>query len=448
MSARAALVRRGCRTPSFMDIWPGDLWWFDDEGGLMGIRRYAAVAAVASFALLAGMATASAEPARDTSDRGAVGVGAPQKQARAAAVEPILSEFVPVAPQRVLDTRNGHGALPPGGVVTVDLSYLPATTTAVVLNVTAVSPSAVTYVTVYPQDEPRPNASNLNVGPLQTRANQVTVALGANGLVNLYNNDGFTHLVADLGGYYVADRASYYNLVTPGRVLDTRNGGPVGPGGVVTIHMPWLPASTTAVTFNLTAVNATTSTYVTAFPTGQELPLASNVNITPGQTVPNQVTVAVGGDRQVSLYNGGGSVHLIADLAGYYTPEFGDYFMPVTPERAMDTRIDPPSLTPDIFIGLYGLDSTDPDVQFTGVAANLTGTNVTETGYVRVWPGGAAEPNTSNLNLVPGQTAANAVNVGIDHEPQINNRRTVNFANSAGKVDVIFDVAGFFVAFV
>ncbi|TDV53925.1 hypothetical protein [Actinophytocola oryzae] len=47
---------------------------------------------------------------------------------------------------------------------------------------------------------------------------------------------------------------------------------------------------------------------------------------------------------------------------------------------------------------------------------------------------------------VPGQVAVNAVNAGIGYEnhPDIQ-ARTINFANNAGHVDVVFDVAGYFV---
>jgi hypothetical protein len=83
-----------------------------------------------------------------------------------------------------------------------------------------------------------------------------------------------------------------------------------------------------------------------------------------------------------------------------------------------------------------------------GVAANLTGVGATSSTYVKAWPGGQAEPSTSNLNVVPGQVVANAVTVGIGYEPHPDIQdRTVNFANNSGYVDVIFDVAGLFVQY-
>jgi hypothetical protein len=413
----------------------------------MRSRRFAAVVAGVAATLLAGVATASAEPATDTSDRSGVGVArANAAEMRAAAVDPVPSEFVPISPVRVLDTRDS-GIVGPGGVVTVDLSgRTPASATAVVLNVTGTVPTASTFVTVYPSDEPRPVVSNLNLAPGQTRANAVVVALSADRRVSLFNNSGGVHLIADLAGYYTTDLASLYNTVSPQRVLDTRSTGAVGPRGVVNVDLSFLPAAATAVTFNLTGVGATASTFATAFPTGQPVPVASNINLSPGEVVPNQVTVQLGTNRRVSLYNFAGNTHLIVDLAGYYSSAAGDHFVPVAPSRELDTRVPQNGqparpLDPSYFLALTGW---GPDI--TALAGNVTGVNATASTFVAVWPGGQSQPGTSTLNLVRGQVAANAVTVGVGFEshPDIDDY-SINFANNAGSVHVLFDMAGFFV---
>ncbi|MEI2655540.1 MAG: hypothetical protein V9G12_25950 [Microthrixaceae bacterium] len=45
----------------------------------------------------------------------------------------------------------------------------------------------------------------------------------------------------------------------------------------------------------------------------------SNLNYVPGQTVPNLVTVKVGANGKVDLFNSTGWVNVIADVVGYYT---------------------------------------------------------------------------------------------------------------------------------
>jgi hypothetical protein len=418
----------------------------------MGYRRFLVVGAVASAALLAGMANANAAPSSDSGDRRAVEVEA-NRTATRAAVDPTPSEFIPLySPTRVLDTRNGIGTgtnipVGPGRTITVDLAWAtPANTTAVVLNVTGTGPSANTFVTVYPGDEARPFTSSMNLAPNQTRANQVTVGVNSSRAVSLFNNAGNTHLIADLVGYYVDDTASRYNAVQPGRVLDTRGGTPLGPWQVRQVSFPWLPDSATTVTLNLTAVNATTQTYIAANPAGlSTTPLASSLNVGPGETVPNQVTVRLGTNKTVDIFNANGLVHVIADMVGYYATDSGDVFVPISPERVLDTRPGN-GLTPDYFIALTGWgEETDP-VAIMGVVGNLTGTNPTAPQYLVAWPGGWPVPNTSNQNLVTGQTAANAVTVGIGYEPAVGDR-SINFANSAGYVDIIFDVSGLFVRY-
>ncbi|WP_030778371.1 hypothetical protein, partial [Streptomyces sp. NRRL F-2664] len=71
----------------------------------------------------------------------------------------------------------------------------------------------------------------------------------------------------------------------------------VGPGGVVTLQVAGVkgvPATgVTAVVMNVTAVHPTEAGHVTVYPNGQAAPGVSNLNFTPGQIVPNLVTVPV-----------------------------------------------------------------------------------------------------------------------------------------------------------
>jgi Bacterial Ig-like domain (group 3) len=97
--------------------------------------------------------------------------------------------------------------------------------------------------------------------------------------------------------------APAYAPVTPVRILDTRNGtgtakAPVGPGGTVILQVTGVdgvPASgVTAVVLNVTATGPTASSFVTVYPDGGTRPVASNLNFTRGQTIPNLVVVPVG----------------------------------------------------------------------------------------------------------------------------------------------------------
>ena len=70
------------------------------------------------------------------------------------------------------------------------------------LNVTAVAPTADTYITIYPGGSTRPTASNLNLAAGQVLANMVLARLGPDGTVMLFNNAGVVDLIADVVGYF------------------------------------------------------------------------------------------------------------------------------------------------------------------------------------------------------------------------------------------------------
>ncbi len=374
----------------------------------------------------------------------------------AVASAPTGSLFTSITPVRVLDTRDGTGTggvvAPVGAGVSIVLNLstqVPATATAVLLNVTTVNATAPTYVTAYPDGASVPTASNINVSANEIQPNAVTVALGADHEIDLYNFAGSADLVADLSGYYATGSGAGFTPIAPVRVLDTRSGtgtggvvAPVGAGKSIVLNLSTqVPATATAVTFNLTGVNATQGTFVTAYPDGTTLPLASNLNLAAGDVTPNQVTVLLGTNHKVDLYNLAGSVDLVADLSGYYAPGSGNPFFPVTPERVLDTRqTGPLGATGPLGPGGSSTLSFAPWVpgSTTAVVFNLTGTDVTAGTYAQVTPQGSPVGVSSSLNLAPGQTAANLVTV------QVGQGTADRLYNHSGTIDLIADLAGYF----
>ncbi|EWM14706.1 BNR repeat protein, partial [Kutzneria sp. 744] len=401
-------------------------------------RRFLAFTAVVAAGVAATVIPASATGARPNIVPSAAGAA-----------------FTPMSPTRVLDTRDGTGtggaAAPVGanGTVKLDLSAaIPAGATAVVFNLTAADVTASTSITAWPDGEAQPVSSNLNLVAGDVRPNLVTVAVGANRTVDLFNHFGSVDLIADLAGYYATGNGSRFTSMSPTRVLDTRDGtgtggakNPVGPNGVVSLDLSAvLPSTATAAVFNLTGTDTTASTVVIAYPDGTNRPSASNLNLVAGQTAPNLVTVAVGASRKVDLFNLSGSVNLIADLAGYYATDRGNPFHSLTPVRALDSRdANGNSVNP------YGPNTARPlDLTQwlppTAAAAvfNLTGTNTSASTVVTAYPDGTARPGASNLNLVAGQTAPNLSIVALGSDGAI------QLFNLSGTVDLILDVAGYF----
>ncbi len=60
--------------------------------------------------------------------------------------------------------------------------------------------------------------------------------------------------------------------------------------------------------------------YMTVYPADALRPWASNLNLSPYQTVPNLVAVKTSGTGSVSIFNGTWApVDLVVDVSGYFT---------------------------------------------------------------------------------------------------------------------------------
>lgn len=253
-----------------------------------------------------------------------------------------LGLYHPVVPARVTDTRTDSGypnaGTTPGanGVVSVHVSGtggVPgAGVSAVVLNVTAVTPTASGYLTAYPDMTTRPVASNINFAPGQVVPNRVIVPVPADGVVDIYNLAGHTDVVVDVGGWFTDSTAggtgTLFTPLTPTRVADTRansgkrlEGQTLGGADTRTVPVAvplGLPSNAQAVAGNITVVNTTAASFLTVFPAGQDKPTASDLNWVPGQVVPNQVVTQLGGGN-LAVYNNGGTTDVIVDISGFWS---------------------------------------------------------------------------------------------------------------------------------
>ena len=122
-----------------------------------------------------------------------------------------------VSPVRVCDTRAGDPSQLTGtdnqcdaktigadGTLTLQVTGLagvPSGAKAVVVNVTAVSPTMPPYLTVYPGPT-RATASDLNPVPGEVRANLTVATINANGTITVYNSSGSIDVVVDVLGWY------------------------------------------------------------------------------------------------------------------------------------------------------------------------------------------------------------------------------------------------------
>lgn len=392
------------------------------------------------------------------------------------------TSYTAYGPTRLLDTRNGTGA-PAGAVAaggTIKLKVagtgsIPATAQAAVLNLTVSVPTGGGTITAYPDGVAEPGTQNVTFVNGQTVATLALVTIGTNGFVDLtYNGTGTgtAQLIADIAGYFSPSSANLYTSLTPSRLLDTRYGiggpkGVVGNGQQVVLNIAGadggaLPASgISAVALNVTVTGTIGGGYLTVYPDGTTRPNASNVNFNPGDTLANLVIVPVGADGKVDLFDGSAGTQIIADVAGYFSASGSSDYAPILPQRIFDSRTAGSGGTDSPIAGNAGLtlDITDTTAGSgwaqgqTGYALTSTVTNTVAGGYLTIFPNGVSRPVVSNLNFGPGQTAANLAlaTAGPDSSTvgtTTSTYKAVNFSNgSAGNLDLIVDMAGYFDTF-
>lgn len=132
-------------------------------------------------------------------------------------VQPGGSGFVPIAPQRLCDTRaiqppfiadntcnhNGPSSVGPKNVLTLNVNAPPGIVVkALVLNVTVTNTTADSFLTAFPDNAMQPVASDLNWVRGETVPNLVVVQVGPDSGVKFFNDAGRTDLVVDIEGYY------------------------------------------------------------------------------------------------------------------------------------------------------------------------------------------------------------------------------------------------------
>ena len=378
-----------------------------------------------------------------------------------------LPDLKPLTPARLFDTRPSE---PNGAIIVAKQKVRPPEplrirvagaagvptggVAAVSLNVTAVSPDAAGFVTVYPCGA-RPGASNLNFVAGQTVPNAVIAPVSASGEICLFANVA-TDLVADVNGWFAA--GSSFNSLTPTRLFDTRPGEDDGVisipkvmiGGdreirVRVTDLAGIPAlGVGAVSLNVTATQPSGPGYITVYPCGTR-PGASNLNFVTGQTVPNAVIAPVSANGEVCFFSNV-ATHVIADVNGWFS-SVGS-FHAVEPSRLFDTRPGEPHGTVTVTKQQYG-GANELRVRVTGVSGvpesgaiavslNVTATAASGAGFVTVYPCGT-RPGASNLNFVAGQTVPNAVIAPVSASGEI-----CLFANSA--VHLLADVNGWIAA--
>jgi hypothetical protein len=313
------------------------------------------------------------------------------------------------------------------------------------------------YLTAYPDGAARPTTSSINFGAAWTRANTVTVAVGANGFVNIFQSSAGTHILADVSGYYSGDElapvGSTYIPEAPWRVDDTRLGGaPPVPGGgwsqyAITFGDPAVDLAVTAIAINVTAVHPTGGGYLSVWNGVGDPPTnTSAVNYGAGGVWPNSATVptapcdfedCTGTEPMFGVYTST-TTHWLVDVFGYYFNDSIDglKFAPVTPQRILDTRTSS-RIGPGATRAVPAPASITPETY--ALSLNITAVAPTASTFLTVWPdNGTARPLVSTLNPKQGETVSNGTIAELGDTNQF------LVYNSVGALNVVADMGGRF----
>ena len=234
--------------------------------------------------------------------------------------------FASLVPVRLAETRAGErtvdnavegiGRLAAGTVTEIPIAGrggVDEQADAVALNVTAVQPAGVGYVTLFPCDEDRPTTSSLNYSGGGAVGNSAVVSLSASGTLCAFTFAD-TDLVIDVNAWLSDDET--FDALVPARIYETRPGESTTDGEfagagrleamrTTTVQVAGrggVPTDAVAVAVNVTAVRPDGVGYVTLFPCDDEQPLTSSLNYAGGGAVGNSGVVKLAADGSLCAF--------------------------------------------------------------------------------------------------------------------------------------------------
>lgn len=249
--------------------------------------------------------------------------------------------FTSLAPARLIDTRIAANSTDNVYTTTPTVNFVstvntvvggrlgvPAAVKAVALIVTGVTKAGAFpgYATVHPGGTPVPPTSNLNTnGNGDARPNLVVVPLGSNGSIDvtLQSTDD---VVIDVAGYFLdsSSGAGLYHVTAPSRQVDTRVPTGFGPLPIDATQAldpgSPIPSTALAISQNVTMTNSLGGGYITAYPSDQPRPVASNANVSGANQDHASLTftkIGAGGAGSIAYYSSGGT-DLVVDITGYF----------------------------------------------------------------------------------------------------------------------------------
>jgi hypothetical protein len=356
---------------------------------------------------------------------------------------------VPLAPQRLLDTRSGASAcrLPARGrydLKVTGVGGVPAKGVgAVVVNLTGTKPAGDTFLSAYPAGTTWPGNSSVNVPAAGDAGALVVVPVGTDGRISILNAGRPVDVIVDVVGYFATDGSgAAHTAVAPERALDSRKTVPFAGREKRTVTLAGkygVPRTATGVLVNVTSTRSKRAGFVTVAPSIKSRPRSSTVNFAAKDTVANRALVQLSPGGSIDAY-ASTATHVVIDVVGWFgAGGDGLTYTALPPRRILDTRNGTGGLKP-LRAGtagrlvVAGVGGVPTDAK--GVVATLTVTKPSSSTHATAWASGTT-PGTSDVNVPVGGTRANLVSTGASEG-------AVRLTIGAGSADAVADVLGYY----
>ncbi len=374
-------------------------------------------------------------------------------------------QLVPVAPCRLVDTRQTHNPIQGGTsqsflVPALGNCGIPTSAAAYSLNVTVVPHGSLGYLTIWPNGEIQPFVSTMNSPDGRVKANAAIVPSG-NNAVSVYVTDT-TDLILDIDGYFTSPspQTLQFYALPPCRVVDTRGpngplGGPFLAGGMnrdfpVLMSNCGLPQQgAVAYSFNFTALPHTAMGFITTCPTPsnpQNCPVVSTLNWTGGQDTANAAILPAGTGGSIRV-NPSNDTDLLIDVNGYFAAPGGTGALSlysVVPCRVLDTRPHPFQFALNPPVDVRGSVCAPPS-QSQAYVFNATVVPQGGLGFLTLWPDGVQQPVVSTLNAFDGAITSNLAIVPAGQSGKVDAYASPLNQNDPNDVtNLILDISGYF----
>ena len=383
--------------------------------------------------------------------------------------------FVPIEPQRVVDSRRSDDLVPissKGAFRDIDLLALleidgvvKDSIIGVFANITVLDATVAGHVSAFPSTQNRPDASVVNFTSGKISSNGFFIATPFSSVMRLAmmsenGNGGTANVIVDISGLVTSDfttnNAARLVAMTPTRVFDSRRGTVIKEGSITQIDFTSNEVGVVAVAVNITADNqrvGSEDTFIGQMTDGSAAwPETSLINVERRETKSNFAIVPVNDNGVATFFNAEGDTNLIIDQVGYFTMDqvatttSGRIVLLDAPFRVLDSR--PNSLeagqqvTWDFqpFVrslgqsrnGLENARAFFGNFTAVNVRRRLPGLQVED--FITIFPSGASRPDTSNITVSDGKTLANSglftvSNSGLD------------IYNDDGIIDYLLDIS-------